>query len=302
MRKVNKEARPIPPKLLACFKDIEGKLLEKKEKHRFDNACYNAAIKADLKTLYYNKCAFCETILNDIAKDPCQFTVEHFRPKEQYYWLGYEWTNLLPCCNTCNNGRGTDFPLPDKRKKVLEAPIVKDEQGNIMLDLDQCRADHPILLDEKPNLLHPEIDDPMQFLQFSVDQIGHFIDSTDIGDLRSHDTIRTYKLNRTILAIEKRKRLYDDLMNNLQSQMMELVETRSLNYDNSDLRIAFNGIFKQLYRNANNQATEYYSFWVFLLINFDTLFIQKMPDKKYQVILNEAFANYLNTTLTQPPH
>ncbi len=66
--------------------------------------------KEDLKNLYHNKCGFCEVNLTNASSEN-QFTVDHYRPKKYYCWLGNEWTNLFPTCWKCNNQKGEDFPL-----------------------------------------------------------------------------------------------------------------------------------------------------------------------------------------------
>ena len=71
-------------------------------------------VRERLRDIYYNKCAYCE----DIDAKP---EVEHYRPKKKvsedsshpgYYWLCYEWTNLLPSCHYCNteSGKRNQFP------------------------------------------------------------------------------------------------------------------------------------------------------------------------------------------------
>src|SRR5215468_8122036 len=77
-----------------------------------------------LNRLFRNKCAYCEEKLSGQPGD-----VEHFRPKGRvcdatfrqvfidhprwgrniahpgYYWLAYDWDNLLPSCADCNRFR-----------------------------------------------------------------------------------------------------------------------------------------------------------------------------------------------------
>jgi 5-methylcytosine-specific restriction endonuclease McrA len=87
---------------------------------------------------FYGRCAYCEAPIADF-----QFgDIEHFRPKKGvkdadgkiiyfkddrgdkildkagkpiphsgYYWLAYEWTNLLPTCQVCNRPKNTCFPV-----------------------------------------------------------------------------------------------------------------------------------------------------------------------------------------------
>ncbi len=106
--------------------------------HNFRDDIYGADIvRTALRELFFDKCAYCEMNLSD------SFDVDHYRPKGAvanvtahpgYYWLAYEWANLLPSCPSCNQrrrevptwesptrggiaGKGTQFPLfaEDKR-------------------------------------------------------------------------------------------------------------------------------------------------------------------------------------------
>ncbi|MGB0932388.1 MAG: hypothetical protein ACPGVB_16520, partial [Chitinophagales bacterium] len=76
------------------------------------------AVRETLKTIYHNKCAYCESI-------EAKPEIEHYRPKkgvkgiihDGYYWLCYEWTNLIPSCRYCNTegGKGDYYPIMGSR-------------------------------------------------------------------------------------------------------------------------------------------------------------------------------------------
>ena len=82
-------------------------------------------VKAALKVAQSGKCAFCEARVDHVAHGD----VEHFRPKKGYrqtasdslglpgyYWLAYEWSNLLFSCQICNQRhKGNLFPLQTPR-------------------------------------------------------------------------------------------------------------------------------------------------------------------------------------------
>ncbi len=88
----------------------------------FDGGVYaHATVKEALVAMQHEKCAFCES--RPGATSPGD--VEHFRPKAAarstvggklerpgYYWLAYDWENLLFACEQCNRrGKGNAFPL-----------------------------------------------------------------------------------------------------------------------------------------------------------------------------------------------
>ena len=90
-----------------AYKDAEGKTQSK--------------VREKLNELYFHKCAYCETL--------CKAEIEHYRPKKGvtedtlhngYYWLCYEWSNLVPSCRYCNTegGKGNQFPIKGTRIKL----------------------------------------------------------------------------------------------------------------------------------------------------------------------------------------
>ena len=110
-----------------------------------------------LMHVFMGKCAYCEskiTITDYGAAD-------HYRPKQRvvaklgtrtslttpdgksefgYYWVAYDWRNLLPCCNLCNTGGKLDY-FPIEGTRVLSPNEAAD-----------CTALDDI---EQPLLLHP---------------------------------------------------------------------------------------------------------------------------------------------------
>src|SRR5690606_19607561 len=91
-------------------------------KMSFDSGIYgHTNIKTELINNQSGKCAFCEQHILSISYGD----VEHFRPKggykqnykdslhkPGYYWLAYDWDNLLFCCQKCNQRyKKNYFPL-----------------------------------------------------------------------------------------------------------------------------------------------------------------------------------------------
>ena len=112
-----------------------------------------------LKNVFHNKCALCE--YNVVPPDYGEF--EHYRPVSEvteapshpgYYWVAYDWRNLLPLCARCGgpNGKGNRFPI--------EAHRVSDPK----------KGPDPDVLDEVevPQLLNPYKDYPAKHLKFGV--------------------------------------------------------------------------------------------------------------------------------------
>ena len=155
---------------------------------------------------FHGKCAYCEqTITGDQHGD-----IDHYRPKGRvtdaanqivcvmvngrhrvhpgYYWLAYDWKNLLPACGLCNResntkggkriGKGSRFPVAGA---YASAPGEE--------------------VHERPVLLHPCFDDPDEHLE--VDDTGLLIGTTDRGRM----TVRLLGLNQRNLPEGRKKQM-----------------------------------------------------------------------------------------------
>ena len=129
-------------------------------------------MKDELNRIFHRKCAYCESKYEHLIP----IDVEHYRPKSAvleedgrlskpgYYWLGAEWTNLLPSCVGCNRER-KQFQR-QKDGTVVEA---KSGKGNkFPLAPRSRRGTRPNEhLKETPVLLNPCIDRPERHLEFT---------------------------------------------------------------------------------------------------------------------------------------
>lgn len=108
-----------------------------------DKAVYRADdVRKQLMADQHRKCAYCECRVTEEYND-----VEHYRPKEHYYWLGHQWDNLLYSCNLCNRSfKKAAFPLVDENKRALSP------------------ADN--IQDEEPLIINPVTDDPLVHIRF----------------------------------------------------------------------------------------------------------------------------------------
>ena len=202
MKKVTKDFTNIPLSLSTqlCDSKIAISLNEKKN-HKFSGNIYaNESVKIVLSEIYNNKCAFCE---NDTTAG-ASLQVEHYRPKAKvtedsthpgYYWLGYQWTNLLFACSKCNRSKANFFPVLEDGIRVVNPPVF----GNGKLNRDNCKSDNIDYLNEKPLIINPELIDPRSHILFlSNGKISH---KTEEGKV----TIDKCKLYRTPLVIARKK-------------------------------------------------------------------------------------------------
>ncbi|SHI89043.1 TIGR02646 family protein [Hymenobacter daecheongensis DSM 21074] len=97
-----------------------------------------AAVKAALAADQHGKCCYCESKFEATGFGD----VEHFRPKAGvrqqpksalekpgYYWLAYEWSNLLYSCEICNRRHKSNwFPLlnPAHRARQHDDPLWRE--------------------------------------------------------------------------------------------------------------------------------------------------------------------------------
>ncbi|MGQ0643393.1 MAG: hypothetical protein ACT4P6_21820 [Gemmatimonadaceae bacterium] len=160
-----------------------------------------------LLEIFHNKCAYCETLI----RPGYHGDVEHYRPKgkvvEQtekgdvdvmyefngkpyrhpgYYWLAYDFNNLFPSCQQCNQrfkatpGKMNYFPLEDPAKRAWSEEMLAHE-APLLLDPCDTRAER----------------DPKEHLE--IDDTGAFIAKTKAGK----NTIDVLMLNRDLLLSER---------------------------------------------------------------------------------------------------
>lgn len=168
-----------------------------RDQKRYDfpfNRQIDKSLISFLQTQFHSKCAYCESKLN---KD--QGVVDRFRPhngvrdKKEYYpdlywWLTFEWDNLVYSCKDCNQYKANYFPVSGAR--------VKNSHGD--------------LLKEKRLLLNPCFDDPNNHFTFRNGEIN-----SDTSE--GIQTIELLNLNRTSLvnkrkdSVQKIKNIFDRL-------------------------------------------------------------------------------------------
>ncbi len=253
-------------------------------------------VRDKLNDYYLKKCAYCELF--------CKAEIEHYRPKKGvigdknhkgYYWLCYEWSNLVPSCRYCNTegGKGNQFPIKNVR---VTAPVF-DVSGKI--DKTHSLANHSTLQSEKPYLLHPEIDNPAQFLTFRIghDKKGIEIVGIDTTTQRGQQTIKICNLNRDDLQLARLKNVIEPILNSI-NNMFELLRKETI--VNSKLGDALGIVFKQAFENSLNTSKEHTLLRQTVVKNinsFDELIVSQLePNQK--LIVKTAFQSYLNRHAT----
>lgn len=168
-----------------------------KRKIEFKSALYgDPDVKAALFSAQHGKCAFCESKVTHTSYGD----VEHFRPKggwvqrdgdllarPGYYWLAYDWDNLLFACQLCNSRHKRNlFPLLNPADRVTS------------------HTDAALLQRERPLFIHPGEEDPEPLLCFVEDE-PRAVEGPDKP--RAHATIVELGLLRSRLNTHRRDAL-----------------------------------------------------------------------------------------------
>jgi uncharacterized protein (TIGR02646 family) len=179
---------------------LEGEFRKRRNKFKpiFNEKIYQS-VKDHLISAQHGKCAYCESNVTATGYGD----VEHYRPKggfcqnvgddltqPGYFWLAYEWTNLLFSCQLCNEKfKENLFPLADPAKRAT--------------------SPDDVLSQEEPLLLNPYEDNPDAHLDFAADEL--------VGiSPKGEKTIEILGLNRPELRLYRFK---------FYNQISELVES-----------------------------------------------------------------------------
>ncbi|XQM31323.1 hypothetical protein ACNSZF_17535 [Burkholderia gladioli] len=189
-------------------------------------------VQLQLRTLFHNKCAYCESDLGSSLE------VEHFRPKGGvtedrthfgYWWLAHTWTNLLPSCIPCNQKRYQHLVTEEMTVNELtklsasKAKVAYGKANHFPIAGIRARCSADILSDERAELINPTFDDPAAYLKWSTS--GHYSvvipRPSDVdGTVRALSTISVFALNRAHL-VESRTRV----LNMLRFQAQKMFES-----------------------------------------------------------------------------
>lgn len=186
------------------------KALKEEGKHAVNEEIIgDPALRMTLEELFYYKCVYCESCLEEAGWD-----VEHFRPKGRvaedslhpgYYWLAYKWTNLYASCKFCNQAR-RDAPIWGDPKYKPAAG--KADQFPVADEKTRARTPADSIAKEKNLLLDPCRDEPDRYLTY--DPTGQIF-SIKAGDDRARATIDVFNLRRRRL-VRRRKRVISKVM------------------------------------------------------------------------------------------
>lgn len=162
---------------------------EKIERADIDSKIYNdKSVKTQLLLDQSCKCAYCESRMKHVSPG----NIDHYRPvvacsngrklnktNPGYYWLAYDWDNLIFSCEQCNHCKLFYFPLRNNSARAKDSSQINNEERL---------------------LLNPYTDDPHLHLEFNQ----HYVKGKDdIGKF----SIEYYGLQRAEL-VEARRSLW----------------------------------------------------------------------------------------------
>jgi len=161
-----------------------------------------------------SRCPICEMIIDKYDD------IEHYRPKEHYWWLAYDYKNYYAVCSTCNrNYKNTDFPLFEFNKKV---------DFNTKHNINQ----------EQPLLYNPTTDNPLELFElefvfesnnnfkFVIKPLKNLLENSYLYK-KAETTIKIYNLNNT----EKSENIQDfytrqTLIKSLYNELYDFAKTK----------------------------------------------------------------------------
>lgn len=166
--------------------------------------------KKRLKDETHGKCAYCEAPVAAVAHGD----VEHYRPKNKYWWLAYCYDNYLYSCQICNQTyKSNHFPrsgpvqrgprilstTPDSRLETLKASLTPDPVA--ITEGYTLAAFHAKCDKEQPDLLDPYHHDPASLIAFEAREVEQEVWVVPVdNDARSQVVVQAmhtyYGLNR----------------------------------------------------------------------------------------------------------
>jgi len=234
------------------FSDIPEILNNKKREEAFNNNILDEAfnhgktlykpeeLKSRLHNIYNKKCVYCEDSLLNSPK-----AVEHYRPKDTYYWLAYSWDNLLLCCTSCNGSKGTNFDIKNKQVKYNNETF-KDIH-NLGINYDKT---------ENPMLINPEKDDILEDIKYNSKV------EVSSDDDRVDYTIQTCNLNREEL-VYLREEIVEDFRNSIKKHYEFFIKNGDITRFNVDIENFIDNC---------NTSKKFYSLRYFILNNPEVFF------------------------------
>lgn len=235
------------------FTDIPIILKSQNRKEAFDKNISSAqyidernlykvgSVQKKLNEIYYLKCAYCEQKLLDAPKH-----IEHYRPKDLYYWLAYSWDNLLLSCGSCNSSKGIKFQV----KKTI---VTYNNES--FEDIHSLGNSYDVI--EEPMVVNPEKEDVLDKLVFDKDGNISSLDDRVIYTIND-----VCNLNRNEL-VQKRVKLLNDFINKINEHYLLFLIKGDLSRFKPEIKF---------FIDECSVENEFYSFRYFIINHIELFF------------------------------
>lgn len=249
------------------FSDIPSILKKENRKDAFDaniascsysdskNRYKVGSVQNRLNKIYNLKCAYCEQKLLDAPKH-----IEHYRPKNVYYWLAYSWDNLLLSCGSCNSSKSDDFEIKNN-------VVVYDNES--FENIHQLGDSYDTI--EEPFIINPEKENVLEVIQYKANAE---VFSED--ERVSHTIENACNLNREEL-IQKRLPILIDFINQINKHYELFDKNRDITRFYPDVQSFIEKVSKE---------NEFYSFRYYIINNLELFF----ENENIQKLLNITLA------------
>lgn len=265
-----KDLNAPPAELLdARWDALKARLLVEQNNHDADIKCYRETTLEALRRIYNDKCASCERDRGE------ELQVDHYRPKKArsflenphynqpgYYWLTYEWSNLIPLCSKCNGNKSNKFPLRgwtelNRISSLLNPNNIQGYSPYMISWLQQS---------EVPLMINPETE-TVPARHFIFNRKAHIVGRTYEGI----ETINICGLNRKDLIRIRLK---------IRDKYLSKIETAFVNFSNNKNEDRLKGgllsIFQDI-RDSCHEDSEHSLFHTYIFKYFDYFIDAKLP-------------------------
>ena len=144
------------------------------------------------------RCMYCEDSVAD--------EVEHFKPKDLYPNVVFEWMNYLYACGQCNGPKNNKFKVVARNSALVDvtrarnAPVTRPTAGS-------------------PALIDPRRENPLELMMLDVRDTFEFSEIASVGSLefqRAEYTIEILRLNERDYLVEARGTAYTGYLDRLE--------------------------------------------------------------------------------------
>jgi uncharacterized protein (TIGR02646 family) len=227
-----------------------------------------------LEDIFSGKCAYCERL---ISVRNSTLLVGHYRPYTLYYWLAYEWTNLIPLCEDCFTFRDNTFPVAHDENRIIAPPSKREH----------WTAEYAQI--EVPLVLNPELDTPDLFFYFNRE--GNILPYNQ--QIRALTTIKVFNLNQGYSVIGRREKIREFthiFHTKLQDFLLQFPDGK---HDKNQAQEFFGNAISLLTLSAQ-QECEYSALGKDMIKNFGYFFIDNLDSELKREALESAFYSCLS--------